>query len=256
MTQVWERSQQAGTDLLVMLALADFSDDQGSSYPAVTTLAAKCRMKPRNMNYILAALVRSGELQIRANEGPKGTNRYRIVIDKLGMQSLAGDGVQGVAGVQSSAGVQPNARPPATQCALPLQHTADEPSLNRQETSSSSSSKKTPPCPVRDLIKLFIDAGTGLPEPKTEFWKKSKAAAAVRARWVWVLTERRDNGERYATTSDEALAWFAKFFARVAASDFLTGRDGQWSGCHLAWLMQPDNFRKVVEGNYTNRQAA
>ena len=121
---------------------------------------------------------------------------------------------------------------------------------------SSSSSKKTPPCPVQDLIKQFVEAVPELPKPRPEMWAKSKAADAMRARWSWILRERREDGERYATTSDEALAWFAKFFARVGASDFLTGRNGAWTKCDLGWLMQPENFRKVVEGNYMERQPA
>lgn len=99
MTAVWDRSRHSGTDLLMLLALADFSDDQGNSYPAVPTLAAKCRMQPRNANYILKVLQDSGELQVQANAGPKGTNRYRIVLTALG-------GVQCVAGVKEVTGVQ------------------------------------------------------------------------------------------------------------------------------------------------------
>jgi len=136
MGAVWEGSRHSGSELLMLLAFADFSDDQGNSYPAVRTVAAKCRMQPRNANYILKALQDSGELQVRPNEGPKGTNRYRIVLEALkGVQSSAGGGVQSGAGVQSSAGLQPTARTPATECAKPLQPSAAEPSLNRQEPS-------------------------------------------------------------------------------------------------------------------------
>ncbi|MDR7331994.1 helix-turn-helix domain-containing protein [Roseateles asaccharophilus] len=125
MAQVWRGSRHAGTELLMLLALADFSDDDGNSYPAVSTLARKCRMQPRNANYILKALQASGELQVRPNEGPHGTNRYRIVLKAL----------QSGAGVQSLAGVQPIAPTPAMECAKPLQRTADKPSMNHQEPS-------------------------------------------------------------------------------------------------------------------------
>ena len=84
MARVWADSTQAGTDLLMLLAIADFSDDDGNAYPAVPTLAKKCRMSTRNANFILTALKASGELQVRANEGPKGTNRYRIVLGAQG----------------------------------------------------------------------------------------------------------------------------------------------------------------------------
>src|SRR5258706_5616674 len=79
MATVWERSQHAGTELLMLLAIADFADDNGNAYPAVATLAAKCRMTSRNANLILAELRSTGELEVRPNQGPRGTNRYRIV---------------------------------------------------------------------------------------------------------------------------------------------------------------------------------
>lgn len=78
MARVWAESQQSGSHLLMLLAIADFADDDGNAYPSVTTLAEKCRMKARNAQVILAALRQSGELEVRENEGPRGTNLYCI----------------------------------------------------------------------------------------------------------------------------------------------------------------------------------
>jgi hypothetical protein len=66
MARVWAESSHSGSHLLMMLAIADFADDDGNAYPAVATLARKCRMKTRNANVLLAALRASGELQVRA----------------------------------------------------------------------------------------------------------------------------------------------------------------------------------------------
>lgn len=133
MSRVWEYSKHSGTDLLMLLALADYSDDAGNSYPAVGTLATKCRMQPRNATYILKALQASGELVVRPNEGPKGTNRYRIALETL--QGIAG-GVQGVAGAEDcTPPLQSSASPPATHCALPLQPVAPKPSGTVKEPS-------------------------------------------------------------------------------------------------------------------------
>jgi hypothetical protein len=71
-----------------------------------------------------------------------------------------------------------------------------------------------------------------------------------------VLTATRPDGSRYATTVDEGLAQFDKFFRIVAASDFLTGRDGVWGLCDLGWLMKDENFTKVIEGKYRNKEKA
>jgi hypothetical protein len=130
-SQVLEKSVHAGTDLLMLIVLADYSDDEGNSYPAVASLARKCRMKARNANYILKSLQASGELKVLKNEGPKGCNRYRIMLASLGAIPL-----QRIAPLQSIAPLQHSARGGATQCAKPLQPIAPEPSLNRQEPSS------------------------------------------------------------------------------------------------------------------------
>ena len=129
MARVWAHSAHSGTHLLMLLAIADSSDDEGNAYPAVPTLAAKCRVKPRNANVILAALRGSGEQQVRQNEGPRGTNRYRIVLTDQGMQRHAGVGLQERAPLQECALLQRLARTSAKACSKPLQGNADEPSL-------------------------------------------------------------------------------------------------------------------------------
>lgn len=132
MTAVWSHSRHVGTDLLMLLALADFSDDEGNSFPSVPTLAAKCRMQPRNANRILAELKKGGELEVHPSEGWKGSNRYRIVLE--GLRSAAG-GLQATAGVHSPAGVHSRAGTPALECSKPLHRAAPKPLLNRQEPS-------------------------------------------------------------------------------------------------------------------------
>lgn len=78
----------------------------------------------------------------------------------------------------------------------------------------------------------------------------------MRERWQWVLEATRENGERYATTKQEAIEWFGRFFKVVADSEFLTGRNGAWKKCNLGWLMVKDNFAKVVDGHYSDEVAA
>ena len=131
MTQVWDKSAHSGTHLLMMLALADYSDDDGNSYPAVASLALKCRMQTRNANYILKALQESGELRVLKNKGPYGQNRYRIVLTQLGATTP----LQPIAPPAEPCTLQPIAHTPAMDCSTPLQPIADKPSLNRQEPS-------------------------------------------------------------------------------------------------------------------------
>jgi hypothetical protein len=114
---------------------------------------------------------------------------------------------------------------------------------------------KLPACPHRKVIDLFAQHLPELPQPKPELWDGQRAKD-LSARWKWLLTKSRQNGERYATNEAEALDWFGRFFGFVAQSDFLTGRSGGWTGCDLGWLVKADNFAKVVSGNYENKKAA
>ncbi len=107
---VWEHSKHQGSNLLMMLAIADFSDDDGQAFPAVATLADKCRMTPRNAQLLLASLRDSGELEVAIGEGPRGTNLMKIRLDLLksqGMKKPSG-GVKPASGVKgASGGVKP-----------------------------------------------------------------------------------------------------------------------------------------------------
>lgn len=42
-------------------------------------------------------------------------------------------------------------------------------------------------------------------------------------------------------------------FQMVEASDFLTGRSSDWQAS-FDWIFKPTNFRKIIEGNYKNRE--
>lgn len=110
-----------------------------------------------------------------------------------------------------------------------------------------------PPCPHAELIDLFGQHLPMLPQPKVEAWSGARAKA-LQTRWRWVLTAKKRDGTRYATNRNEALAWFSRYFNFVARSDFLSGRDGKWTGCDLGWLANETNFAKVIQGNYDNRE--
>jgi len=127
--------------------------------------------------------------------------------------------------------------------------------INTEEANASlSSATPTPPCPHIEIIELYAQHLPNLPQPKAELWSGARATA-LRQRWAWLLTAKKKTGERYAIDKSEGLDWFARFFAYVGESDFLTGRGGSWS-CDLGWLVKSENFSKVVQGNYENQKAA
>jgi hypothetical protein len=73
-------------------------------------------------------------------------------------------------------------------------------------------------------------------------WTK-KRAGALAAR----IRERCRDGK-----PADSIGYWRKFFEQVAASDFLSGRAGDWRA-DLEWLITSGNFTKVIEGKYENR---
>jgi Helix-turn-helix domain len=79
-------SRHGGSTLLVLLALADFShDDGGSIYPSISTLAQKTRLSERQVQRTIAILEKSSEVFVHRGAGPGGVNLYTINLKVLGM---------------------------------------------------------------------------------------------------------------------------------------------------------------------------
>ena len=126
----------------------------------------------------------------------------------------------------------------------------------KEEAKASMSSAELPDCPHELLIDLFGKQLPTLAQPKKSLWRSGKNAPALKARWRWVMTAEHEKGERkgqrLATNKDEAVAWFERYFAYVARSEFLSGSSSDWA-CDLGWLVNSANFEKVLAGNYENK---
>ncbi len=67
--RVWERSKAKGSELLVLLAIADYAHDDGrDAWPTVEKLAAKSRMSERAVYDVLDRLKAMNELGIEKNQ--------------------------------------------------------------------------------------------------------------------------------------------------------------------------------------------
>ena len=67
---VWENSSASGNDRLVLLAIADSAEHDGSNaWPSVRTIAKKCLLSERTVQRAIRALVSSGELIVEEQEG-------------------------------------------------------------------------------------------------------------------------------------------------------------------------------------------
>lgn len=246
-TKVLDSSGHAGTELLMLVVLADYSDDEGNSYPAVASLARKCRMTPRNGNYILSALQASGELRVLKNEGPRGTNRYRIMLEALGVQPL-----KPASPLKAASPLKPTSAPPEAGFPKPLKPASDEPSLNRQEPSVSARAPvtKLPTCPHGSIVQAYHQI---LPElPSVRVLETKGRREGVESFWAWIFKGERVDGSKRATTAEEALTFVGKYFERARSNDFCMNRTPRpeshrnWR-CDLDYLVSEKGRIQVIE---------
>jgi DNA-binding MarR family transcriptional regulator len=82
MARVWANSQRKDGELLVMLALADFANDAGESWPSLEVLAQKARLTKRQVCKVLDKLQAAGEIRReRSTGGRNRRTRYFIVLN-------------------------------------------------------------------------------------------------------------------------------------------------------------------------------
>ena len=95
MARVWANSQRKDGELLVMLALADFSNDAGESWPSIPVLAQKARLTERQTRRVIIKLEDVGEVRkVLSNGGRNRRNHYFITVqenpDKITLTKLQG----------------------------------------------------------------------------------------------------------------------------------------------------------------------
>ena len=131
----------------------------------------------------------------------------------------------------------------------------DKEEANASSSPAGAADAAVPDCPHGKVLDLWAEHCPSLTQPRRSLWPASNGASALRTRWRWVLTAT-EAGKRMATTEDEALAWFGRFFAYVASCPLLIGEGsrGGWQA-DLAWCMKAENFAKIMQGNYERRQA-
>lgn len=71
--RVWKQSGKGGTPLLLLLALADWSDNWGYCHPSIEQMAVKCWQTERNILNLIADLEKSNELRrLARGKGGRG----------------------------------------------------------------------------------------------------------------------------------------------------------------------------------------
>ena len=85
MTSVWDDLRtQAHSELLVLLALADWANDDGYCWPTISALATKARLSERAVQQILGRLTTTGRIRRIQGGGRGRANRYQVVTTRNG----------------------------------------------------------------------------------------------------------------------------------------------------------------------------
>lgn len=137
---VWDKFEASGSELLCMLALADFANDQGGSiHPSIKTLSIKIRASESQARRVLHKLIDDGFVSVVGNHdggAPGMSRRYRIDVAKL--KALPDVGETGSVDATPSTGATGgmDARDGLHGCAetagMGDTQTTNEPSENRQ----------------------------------------------------------------------------------------------------------------------------
>jgi hypothetical protein len=87
MTYVWDGFPGSGSELLAMLAMADWCDDRGGSlYPSMKAVGEKIRVSEKQARRIVQGFVNDGFLAVVANAhggAPGATKHFRLNVEKL-----------------------------------------------------------------------------------------------------------------------------------------------------------------------------
>ena len=107
-TAVWDGYPGGGSELLCLLALADWSDDEGHCWPSIAAIARKSRLSRSQAQRVVHRLIDEGVVSVTGNEtggAPGSTRQYRINSTKLtGRVDATPTGRTGATGSASATG--------------------------------------------------------------------------------------------------------------------------------------------------------
>lgn len=110
-----------------------------------------------------------------------------------------------------------------------------------------------PICPAQKIVGLYNRICTSLPSAKYESWSGTNQKR-LRDRWKWLMSRPvrgDDSGRTYADDADAALGWWEAFFRFVQDEcPHLIGENDRGWSASLLWLIRPENFDKVKQGDY------
>jgi hypothetical protein len=277
MAVVWDQFPGGGSQLLVLLKLADFANDAGGNiYPSIATLARYARSTERQVQRIMQGLIEDNWIEVVAHaSGGRGKAReYRLKLDRL-CEPKKGDTDVTVSRGKGDVDVTVSYPEKGDASVTHSEQKGDirdtkrvtsrvvkgdmgvTPSVKNQQLEpkniipysegivsghddgpETSRSADVSSCPAKKIVEIYHEVLPELPRVKVMTGQRERH---LRSRW-------REDRKR------QNLDWWRRYFQAVRASDFLMGKTDRPFVPDFGWLVKPENLAKVIEGRYANRQ--
>lgn len=253
MTKVWASYPGAGSELLAMLALADWADDNGRCWPSMAAIAGKTRLSRSQAQRIVHGLIDSGYVAVTGNEtgGKPGTTRqYQINLNALtGSADATPTGRIGATGSVHATG-STHAQDGSHGCAetgrMGATQTVSEPSLTVRRPEQAPASPKAAKEKAGATLQAFLDACKGSGEkPIPEDDPIFDYAEKVGIESDMLATAWQEFKARFLPTAKRQKDWRAHFRNAVRRN---------WYG--LWFLKEGEAARWTTAGEQARRAAA
>ena len=132
----------------------------------------------------------------------------------------------------------------------PQQNRTDTEQNITTDANASMSGTAFPPCPHKELLKLYQKHLPHLTQPR--LWEGSRMTT-MKSRWVQASRPSEYSPKGYNSLPD-GLAWWNSFFGYIAGDTSLPKgfeSNGRTWKPDLVWIINPTNFAKIIDGKYS-----
>ena len=132
----------------------------------------------------------------------------------------------------------------------PQQNRTDTEQNINTDANASMSGTAFPPCPHKELLKLYQKHLPHLTQPR--LWEGSRMTT-MKSRWVQASRPSEYSPKGYNSLPD-GLAWWNSFFGYIANDTSLPKgfeSNGRTWKPDLVWIINPTNFAKIIDGKYS-----
>lgn len=233
-TIAWELPINS-TDKLVLLALADWSNDDGLCWPSMRQLAAKSSLTDRTIRASIVRLCADGHLSRREVPG-KGV-KYKVH----------------PGGKEGETSFRPERRSARKEIPPEGNSPRNETSKTPERRSANTSVTTTSPSIASQSSGESVDDAVDAPSPRlrpehvVEAWNEMASRCGLPR--IAKLTPQRRR-QLLARLRQNTIEEFTEAILAIERSPFLRGENDRGWRADFDFLLQPKSFTKLIEGSY------